>query len=267
MNNAKAAIAQLDKISSKDFRSMTGAGVLLARYHLYDEAIEHFQIALQANPNSDEVKFNLANAYFRKRLYSDALNVAGQVSPEGQKDDAYLALLGDIYAHSGNTARASEIFRDAISRNPDNDQNYLSLALIELRESDVAGAKQTLLKGQSRIPGSGKLFWGLGLAAAMQGNNAEAAQQLERAVDLLPEWSGGYSTLGVFYFQIGQIDKAREVLSRFKNSNASASLDINRIEQVLDQASAMSPTGNQTMTAANKTQLLQLALSLADRTL
>jgi thioredoxin-like negative regulator of GroEL len=101
----------------------------------------------------------------------------------------------------------------------------------------------------------------------MQGNNAEAAQQLERAVDLLPEWSGGYSTLGVFYFQIGQIDKAREVLSRFKNSNASASLDINRIEQVLDQASAISPTGNQTMTAANKTQLLQLAISLADRTL
>jgi tetratricopeptide (TPR) repeat protein len=267
VNNAKAAIAQLDKISSKDFRSMTGAGVLLARYHLYDEAIEHFQIALQANPNSDEVKFNLANAYFRKRLYSDALNVAVQVSPEGQKDDAYLALLGDIYAHSGNTTRASEIFRDAISRNPDNDQNYLSLALIELRESDVAGATQTLLKGQSRIPGSGKLFWGLGLAAAMQGNNAEAAQQLERAVDLLPEWSGGYSTLGVFYFQIGQIDKAREVLSRFKNSNASASLDINRIEQVLDQASAISPTGNQTMTAANKTQLLQLAISLADRTL
>ena len=65
---------------------------------------------------------------------------------------------------------------------------------------------------------------------------AEAAQQLERAVDLLPEWPGGYSTLGVFYFQTGQIDKAREVLNRFKNSNASGSLDIDRIEQVLDQA-------------------------------
>ena len=49
---------------------------------------------------------------------------------------------------------------------------------------------------------------------------------------------------------------------------ASASeLRLDRIEQVLDQASAMSPTGNQTMTAANKTQLLQLAISLADRTL
>jgi hypothetical protein len=86
-------------------------------------------------------------------------------------------------------------------------------------------------------------------------------------VDLLPEWAGGYSMLGVFYFQIGQIDKAKEILNRFKNSDASGSLDIDRIAQVLDQASAASPAENGPMTAANKAQFLQLALSLADRTL
>jgi hypothetical protein len=53
--------------------------------------------------------------------------------------------------------------------------------------------------------------------------------------DSLPEWGGGYSTLGVFYFQIGQVDKC------------------GRQRQV--------------MPAANKEQLLQLALSFADRTL
>jgi tetratricopeptide (TPR) repeat protein len=267
VEDARTTIAQLDKISSGDFRTLTGTGVLLARYRLYDDAIQHFQAALQTNPNSDEVKFDLANAYFRKRLYPEALDTAGKVSSEGQKDDAYLALLGDIYAHSGDTARASGILQDAIRRNPDNDQNYLSLALIQLRENNVAGAKETLLKGQARIPGSGKLFWGLGLTAALEGNNAEASQRLEHAVDLLPEWSGGYSMLGVFYFQIGQIGKAKEILNRFKNSDASGSLDINRIEQVLDQASATPSGDTGPMTAANKAQLLQLALSLADRTL
>ena len=267
VDEARSTIAQLDKVSSGDYRTLSGAGVLLARYHLYEDAIQHFKAALEANPKSDEVKFDLANAYFRKHLYPEALDTAAQIAPEGQKDDPYLALLGDIYAHSGDTARASQIFSDAIRRNPDNDQNYLSLALLQLRTNDVAGAKQTLVKGQARIPGSGKLHWGLGLASALQGNNAEASQQLERAVDLLPEWSGGYSTLGVFYFQIGQIDKAKEVLNRFKDSSASASLDINRIEQVLDQASTASPAGNEPLTAANREQLLQLALSLADRTL
>ena len=82
-----------------------------------------------------------------------------------------------------------------------------------------------------------------------------------------PEWPGSYSTLGVFYFQTGQIDKAKEVLNRFKNSNASGALDVNRIEQVLAQAPAAIRGGNEPMTMANRAQLLQMALSLADRTL
>ncbi len=266
---ARRTIAQLDAISSGDYRTLTGVGVLLARYHLYDDAIQHFRSALQVNAESDEVKFDLADAYFRKHLYSQALDVAGQVSEPGRRDDAYLALLGDIYVHLGDSARAEEIFRNAISRNPDNDQDYLSLALLQFRENDIAAAKETLSKGQARIPGSGKILWGLGIASVLEGNTAQAADQFERAVDLLPEWPGSYSTLGVFYFQTGQIAKAKEVLDRFKNSTASGSLDVNRIEQVLAQAPApaTSPGGREPMTMANRAQLLQLALSLADRTL
>jgi tetratricopeptide (TPR) repeat protein len=264
---ARSTIARLDTVSANDYKSTAGAGVLLARYHLYGDAIQHFQAALKANPSSDEIKFDLADAYFSKGLYPQALDAAQQVSDQGSKDDAYLALLGDIYGHLGDMARAQEIYRDAIRRNPDNDQDYLALALIQFRQRDIAGAKQTLLQGQARIPGSGKILWGLGLAFALDGKTAEAADHFERAVDLLPEWPGSYSTLGVFYFETGQIAKAKEVLDRFKNSNGRAALDINRIEQVLEQAPASSPTGDEPMTMANRQQLLLFALSLADKTL
>ena len=240
---------------------------MLARYHLYDDAIQHFQNALQANPGSDEVIFDIADAYFRKGRYAEALDAAGKVSEQGRKDDAYLALLGDIYAHMGDTARAAEVYEDAIARNPDNDQDYLSLSLLQLRQNDVAGAKQTLLKGQARIPGSGKILWGLGIVSALEGNTPQAADQLARAVDILPEWPGSYSTLGIFYYQTGQIAKAREVLDRFKNSNASGSLDVSRIEQTLAQAPEIPSAGNQPMPMASRQQLLQMALALADRTL
>jgi tetratricopeptide (TPR) repeat protein len=267
LDEAKDTIAKLDKVSAGDFRTLTGSGVLLARYHEYDAAIEHFQAALQANPNADDVRFDLADALFRARRYPQALETASQVSPQGQKDDAYLALLGDIYAHTGDATHASQIYRDAIARNPDNDQDYLSLALIQLRADDRNAAKETLLKGQQRVPGSGKIFWGLGLISALDGNDTQAAQQFERAVDLLPEWPGGYSTLGVFYFQSGQIDKAKEVLNRFKSSTANGALDISRIEQALDQATASPNPPVQAMNSEARAQFLRLALSLADRTL
>jgi len=267
VEEARRTIMQLDKQRPEDSRTLTGAGVLLARYGLYDDAIQHFQAALQANPGSDEINFDLANAYFRKGLYSNALDAAMQVSEEGRKDDSYLALLGDIYVHQGDRAQAEEIYRRAITRNPDNDQDYLSLALLEFRENNVAAAKQILLKAQARVPGSGKIIWGLGLASALEGNTPDAVQQLEHAVEMLPEWPGSYSTLGVFYYQTGQIAKAKEVLDLFKNSGARGGLDINRIEAVLAQTPASAPTGNEPLSSEKRAQLLKIALFLADKTL
>jgi tetratricopeptide (TPR) repeat protein len=266
-DQARDAVRQLDALSANDYLTLNGIGVLLARYHLYDPAIQQFQSALQADPNSDEVKFNLADACFRKGDYSHAFDAVRQISEAGRKDDAYLTLMGDILAHVGNTTEAAGIFRDAIARNPDNDQNYLSLALIDLRSNDVAAAQQTLMRGQSRIPASGKIYWGLGLSSAMAGNIDQAASRFERALVLSPEWPGAYSTLGVFYFQIGRIDKARDVLKRFSDSSAAPTLDISRIEQVLDQAPAQEHQEPRPLSAENKQQLLQFALSLADRTL
>ncbi len=138
----------------------------------------------------------------------------------------------------GDSAKAAQIFQDAIRRNPDNDQYYLSLALVQLRGGNLAEAETTLNRGLARVPSSGKILWGLGVVSALRGNSPQAASQLERAVDLLPEWSGSYSALGVFYYQTGQYDKAREVFSRFKGSHSSGGFDMSRIEQALANAPA-----------------------------
>jgi tetratricopeptide (TPR) repeat protein len=263
---ARQTIAQLDQVSAADYRTQTGIGVLFARYHLYDDAIRHFQAALQANPTSDDVQFDLADAFFRKGQYSDALAAVQHVSVEGQKDDSFLALLGDIEAHVGDNAKASEVLRKAISQSPDNDQYYLSLTLVQLRNKDLDGAEQTLEKGLARVPGSGKLVWGMGLVSVLRGNAQQATERLERAVELMPEWSGSYSTLGAFYYQIGQVEKAREVLNRFKGSNAGG-LDVGRIEQALSKAPINVSAAGQPIPMVARQQLLQLALMLADRSL
>ncbi len=267
IEEARNTIELFDKSRPGDARTLTQSGVLLARYALYDDAIQHFLAALQAGPHVDDVSFDLANAYYRKGRYSDALDAALQISPQGRKDDSYLVLLGDIYARLGDASRATELYQSAILRNPDNDQNYLSLALLDFRKNDISAAKQTLLKGYARIPGSGKLAWGLGLAAALNGDTLEATRLLQRAVDILPEWSGAYSTLGIFYYQTGQISKAKEVLDRFENSNVRGGLDVHRIEEALAQTPSAPSTANQPLSDTQKNQLLQVALLLADRTL
>jgi Tfp pilus assembly protein PilF len=139
--------------------------------------------------------------------------------------------------------------------------------MVQLRKNDVNGAKETLQQGLARIPSSGKILWGLGIVSVLQGKNDEAAGRFERAVDLLPEWPGSYSTLGIFYYQTGEIAKAREVLNRFKGSGAAGGLDIDRIEQTLANAPASTVASKAPMPMAARYEFFQLALSLADRTL
>jgi Flp pilus assembly protein TadD len=143
----------------------------------------------------------------------------------------------------------------------------LSLALLEFLQNRIAAAKQTLQQGQTRVPGSGKIYWGLGLAAVLEGETATASDDLERAVALLPEWPASYSTLGFFYFQTGQLTKAREVLERFRNNGAPGGLDLQRIESALNGATDHPLKSGEVMGMKERLQVFQLAEYLADKTL
>ena len=194
---------------------------------------------------------------------------AQQVSARASRTMPTLPCSGTSTRISATPQSASEIFRDAIRRNPDNDQYYLSLALVQLaRQRCRWRGGRRCSRVWRAFPSSGKILWGLGIVSVLEGKTPQAEQRLERAVDLLPEWPGSYSTLGIFYYQTGEIDKAREVLNRFKGSNANGGLDVNRIEEALSQRRPKDRLRlAEPMPMVARQQLLQLALSLADRTL
>jgi tetratricopeptide (TPR) repeat protein len=267
IEDAKQAIAQLDQLSQGDFRTLVGVGVLLARYRLYAEAIARFQQALESNPNSDGVWYDLADAYFRKRDYAGALTAAQHVSPQGQNDSSYLALRADILAHLGQYDEAVKLLDQQIAANPDQDQAYLSLALVYLRAGNTSGARATLQKGLARTPDAGELLWGMGILAVVEGKTEKGEQYLEKSVDLLPGWVGSYSALGVLYYQAGQIAKARETLERFAQGGARGALDVQRLEQTLSAAASQNSGSERIhpLTPDVRRQFLQIALALADQ--
>ena len=263
-DEARKVVQQLDQLSGGDARTMLGTGVLLARYRLYPEAIQHFQAALTADPSSDDARYNLATTYFRMRDYPHALEMLQKVSLQAH-DDAYLSLLGDVDTRLGRTAEAIHIFEQATQADPDNDLNYLSLALAELGAGDAAAARQALTRGLVRIPDSGRILWGMGVLSVLEGENAKAEEYLKRAVELLPEWQGGYSALGTFYYQTGQVEKARETLDRYQKLFPHGLLNVSRIQQTLEGAT-QKPEPPQTLSAEARRQFLGIALALTDET-
>lgn len=266
-DEARKWITELDRLSGGDLRMTLGAGVLLARYHLYSEAIKHFLAAVAADPNSDDAKYDLAQAYFKIGDYHRALEVLQSVSLNSRSEDANLAMLGGIYAHLDLPERAVEIFETAVQKNPENDQYYLSLAAAHLRAGDDQAAEAALRKGLAHVSNSWKLVWGMGILSALAGKNNEAEGFLVKAIDLMPEWQGGYTMLGLFYFGTGQIAKAREIVDRYSAMFPQGGIDVARLRQTLASASTPThqPVKPQELSQEAGRQFLQLALAWADQ--
>lgn len=261
---ALAALARFRQLSGGDARSMTGAGVLLARYRLYPYAIQYFQAALSADPASDEAKYDLADAYFETHHDAHAARWLKQISPQGQNDPSTLALLGDTEASLGGLADAEAILKRAAQMSPDDDRRYLSLSLVQIRAADLTGARQTLLEGQARIPDSGRILWGLGVLSVVEGDNQQAESDFEKALDLEPQWESSYSALGTFYFDTGQVAKATQTLDRYARIFPNGQLNVGALRRVLAEASREQPAGPVFLSPQARSQFLQMAVALAD---
>ncbi len=263
-DEARKTVERLDKLSGGDARTAIGTGVLLARYHLYPEAIQHFQNAIAVDPSADDARYNLANAYFQSHDYRHALGAIQQVSTAGQQDDATQALLGDIHAHLGNVPEAILSYEKVIATNPDNDQAYLALALARMLAGDASAAEKSLRAGQARVPDSGRLFWGRGVLAAFTGKNTEAEADFKRAADLMPDWQSSYSALGIFYYETGQIAAARAILNRYQELFPHGGLNVSGIQQALQQAESSKTESPESLSPEARLRFLQVAFSLAE---
>jgi len=265
VDDAKRTILQLDQISGGDFRTLLGEGVLLARFRLYPEAIQHFEAAIAANPSSDEAYYNLAYARFQTNEYAKALESLKQVSPESQKDGAFLALAGDIYGRMGRTSETIQNLRKAYLASPGNDQYCFSLALAELRSGNTEAARETLQRGLTRVPDSGILYWGMGITSVLQNEPNQAETSLRKAVDLSPSREGILMTLGIFYYEAGQIENAKQVLNRYTEMFPEGSMNVDKMRATLDAAAIdkKSPNKLAGLSADARHEFYELAANLA----
>ena len=260
---ARKTIARLDQLSGADYRTALGVGTLLAKYKSYPEAIQHFQLALTANPMSDDAKYDLAYAYLQTGDNAKALELVEGISPDAQENDNYIALRGVILAHLGRTFEAVHALESAVQRNPDNDHYVLLLALTQLRADAPESAYKTIREGLVHVPDSGFLFWGLGVLSAIKGRNEDAERDFAHASDLLPDWPAAYALFGTFYCETGQISKARHMLDRYHQLFGSERPEMKGLEQKLD-GSNFSAAGPIQLSGKSKLDFLQTALSMAD---
>ena len=204
---------------SDNFIGQNGLGNALLKKGSVDEAIAHFQRALQIKPDYVEAHNNLGNALFKKGNVEEAIThyqKAQQIKPDYADIRNNLAVaLAKVHGDYANTlvqmGRDDEAigeFRKALELFPDFADARHGLALILLQKGQVDEAIAQFQKIQEQYPDNAMAYFDLGNACFQNGQMDEAVAYYQRALKIKPDDVSACNNLGMALLERGMVDEA-----------------------------------------------------------
>lgn len=161
-----------------------------------DNAIKLFSEALNKNTqNLSDTKFRLGQAYYRKKIYMDAIKYLEEVIQLNAKHLEARELLGIIYHERNNSPKVIENLKIVIKYNPQNFNAFYLLGLNYFREKQYDKMIESYKKAIEIKPDFPDAHYNLGMAYYYSNMYEDAIQEFEIAKKLNPSDSATFSIL------------------------------------------------------------------------
>jgi tetratricopeptide (TPR) repeat protein len=216
---ASAILAILDRRLMNQPNQRMQIAALLVKENAYELAAEEFERLRAMNPDSDELNYDLALAYYRAGKETQASVLLRRLL--ARKDDAELEdLLGDVEERAENHAAAGTAFRRAMELEPQNEGYRFDYAQCLESQWDLAAASKLFETGILDFPSSAKMWLGLGATYYLAGRYKESALTLLHAATVAPNAPEVYPLLGLAYEAAGPFQEAiADRFSRYMANN------------------------------------------------
>jgi tetratricopeptide (TPR) repeat protein len=173
-----------------------------------DDAIFHFQQALQIRPGYAETYYNFGNALLQQGRANEAIDQfqrALQIRPDYA--DAHFNL-GVALVRKGNVDEAITHFQRALQLKPDDTQTRLAVGNALLQQGRADEAMVYFQKALQAGPDNADAQVTLGNALLQQGHVNEAMVCFQKALQTEPDSAEAHCDLGAALFRKGDIDAA-----------------------------------------------------------
>ncbi|MCE9520598.1 MAG: tetratricopeptide repeat protein [Verrucomicrobia bacterium] len=173
-----------------------------------DEAISHYQKALELSPNYADAHNNLAVALLDKGRVDDALTHFQKALELKPVFAEAMNNLGKVLFLKGQVDEAIVHFQKAVEMKLDFAlaHNNLGAACLQKGQLDKA-----LTYGQSAIefsPANAEAHYNFGNALFQNGQLNEAVVQYQRALEIKSDYTGAHTNLGVALLKLGRVEEA-----------------------------------------------------------
>jgi len=155
-------------------------GILAAREGNTDVAIQHFQHALQIDPEHAIALLNLGNAYRQEKDW-----------PEAER-----------------------ALKHALTLNPDDPEANYSLGMVYAQQNDTDRAHEYLEKALAARPAYPEALNNLGILYLRTQRTAAAIRSFEESIRVAPAYDQSYLNLASVYVIVGDREKAKAILEQ-----------------------------------------------------
>ncbi len=210
---------ELVRNSSSPARDAAELGALQAEAGDYKGAIENLRQAHQFNPQSYEVAYNLALAYYRDGQFQRAIQI---LKAERQSLDTAEVenLLADALEKSGSYLDAVRAYQVATKLDPANESYWYDYLLELLRHETFDAATMVAEPVVRRFPNSSKLLLALGVADFGNGHYRQAQKTFTIAASRFPDQALPLYFLALTDEVTGQeTQKTLKLLSNFSQAH------------------------------------------------
>jgi tetratricopeptide (TPR) repeat protein len=170
------------------------------------------EMATQAVPGSYDAGFDLALTALQAKDYATAVRAAETLVENGHDTSELENILAGAQESQGQTQKAVDAYRRAIALDPSDEDNYLDFTSLCLDHRAFDDGMKVIAVGLEARPKSERLTFMRGILYAMQDHFELAEKDFEQASLLAPQSDFGDVGLGVTYLEIGNSDKAIQIL-------------------------------------------------------
>jgi tetratricopeptide (TPR) repeat protein len=186
-----------------------------------NEAVAHYQIALEINPGFGERHYNLANALAQLGRVDEAVAHYQKALERNPKHVAACYNLAALHLHMGKTDEAIADYKKVLEINPNYAAAHNNLGGVLLQKAEVAEAVAHFRRAIEIEPSYGAAEYNLGNALLRLQQTDEAIAHFRRAIEIDPLNPQAQRKLGNTLMQLGKFDegdaylkKAREIESQ-----------------------------------------------------
>ena len=181
-------------------------GNALMTQHRPEEAAECFQRTIELEPDNGPAHYKLGKVLAAIGRTKDAEQAHSTSSRLAPTQDA-LARAGER-RNAGQLKEAEEIYRDILTRDPDNADVFQLLGVLAMEQGQFGDAAVLLRRTVTLAPNMVVAWIDLGKALGEREDFDEAIDAIQQAIQLEPQVSLPYGMIGNFRARMGQYGEA-----------------------------------------------------------